>query len=59
MNNQIRDLGPTNPNHEPAKRSRVEVEIELGEMELSNVSGGSWHLTCAKGQHFKSGKITC
>jgi len=59
MNNQIRDLGPTNPNNERAKRSLTVVEMELGEEQLSNVSGGSLHLSCAKGQHFATGKITC
>ncbi|MBR1284287.1 hypothetical protein JQ597_19750 [Bradyrhizobium sp. AUGA SZCCT0177] len=59
MNNQIRDLGPTKPSNERAKRSLIDVEMELGEEELSNVSGGSLHLTCAKGQHFATGRITC
>ena len=59
MNNQIRDLGPTKSNNERAKRSLIVVEMELGEEQLSNVSGGSLHLSCAKGQHFATGKITC
>ncbi|MBR1233400.1 bacteriocin [Bradyrhizobium sp. AUGA SZCCT0182] len=59
MNNQIRDLGPTKPSNERAKRSLIDVEMELSEEELSNVSGGSLHLTCAKGQHFATGRITC
>ena len=59
MNNQIHDLGPTKPTNERAKRSLIAVEMELGEEELSNVSGGRLHLTCAKGQHFTTVKITC
>jgi hypothetical protein len=59
MNIHIRDLDPTKPNDEPAKRSLIDVEMELGEQELSNVSGGSLHLLCANGRHFAKGKITC
>jgi hypothetical protein len=59
MTIHIRDLDPTKPNDQRAKRSLIDVEMELGEQELSNVSGGSLHLSCVKGQHFAKGKITC
>ena len=59
MNIHIRDLDPTKPNDERAKPSLIDVEMELGEQELSNVSGGSLHLSCANGQHFSKAKITC
>jgi hypothetical protein len=58
MNNQIRVLSPTKqPNGERANASSLYVETELGDAELSQVSGG--RLICAQGQHIKTGRITC
>jgi len=60
MNNQVRELSPSKPNNEPAKASAVGTEMELGERELSHVSGGrSLFLACANGKHIPAVKITC
>jgi len=59
MNDQMRDLCSTKLNNERAERSLIGVEMELGEQELSNVSGGSLHLACVKGEHIKRAKLTC
>ena len=54
MNKQkIREQSPTKPNDEPAKGASIDVHMELGEEDLSKVSGG----TCAKGQHIPKVKI--
>ena len=58
MNHQIRELSPTKqPNSERTNASSIHVAMELGDEELSKVSGG--RLTCVQGKHIKSGKITC
>jgi hypothetical protein len=58
MNNQIRALSPTKqPSGERANASSLRVETELGDAELSKVSGG--RLVCAQGRHIATGKITC
>jgi len=58
MNSQIRELSPTKqPNSERASASSLHVETELGDAELSKVSGG--RLTCASGRHIPTLKITC
>jgi bacteriocin-like protein len=62
MKNQIRELSPTKPNGEPNKGAPASVKTELGEEELSQVSGGkgmSLYLACANGKHIAAGKITC
>jgi hypothetical protein len=59
MSDQIRELSPAKSNNERANCSLMHVEVELGEEELSIVSGGSLHLMCAKGQHFAKVKLTC
>jgi hypothetical protein len=61
MNNQIRELNPTRrPNGERVNASSVRVEMELGDEELSKVSGGrGLALKCATGRHFAAVKITC
>jgi hypothetical protein len=54
MNKQkIREQSPTKPNDEPAKGASIDINMELGEEDLSKVSGG----TCAKGQHIPKVKI--
>jgi len=62
MNNQNRELSPTQPNSEPDKGAPGFVKTELSEEELSQVSGGksssSLALACANGKHFAKGKIT-
>ena len=58
MNNQIRELSPTRqPNRERANASSIDVAMELGDEELSKVSGG--RLSCANGRHIPQVKITC
>jgi hypothetical protein len=52
MSNQNREISPAESNNERAKCSLMRVETELFEAELSIVSGGSLHLTCASGRHF-------
>ena len=59
MSNQNREISPAESNNERAKCSLRRVETELFEAELSIVSGGSLHLTCASGRHFAKVKITC
>jgi bacteriocin-like protein len=62
MNNQNRELSPTQPNSEPDKGAPDFVKTELSEEELSQVSGGKSSsclaLVCANGKHFATGKIT-
>ena len=62
MNNQNRELSPTQPNSEPDKGAPGFVKTELSEEELSQVSGGKRSsclaLACATGKHFATGKIT-
>lgn len=58
MNNRIRELSPTRqPNSERANASSIHVAMELGDEELSKVSGG--RLFCANGRHIMTGRITC
>jgi hypothetical protein len=58
MNDQISALSPTKqPNSERAIVSAIHVGTELGDAELSQVSGG--RLICAQGQHIKRGRVTC
>ncbi len=61
MNNQIRELSPTKqPNAERANASSIHVATELGDEELSRVSGGGGLLLkCATGRHIASAKIVC
>jgi bacteriocin-like protein len=62
MNNQNRELSPTQPNSEPDKGAPGFVKTELSEEELSQVSGGKSSsclaLACANGKHFATGKIS-
>jgi hypothetical protein len=59
MNNQIRELSPSKPNNERADASAV-CEMELGERELSQASGGRGLFSaCVKGQHIPVVKIVC
>jgi bacteriocin-like protein len=62
MNNQNRELSPTQPNSEPDKGAPGFVKTELSEEELSQVSGGKSSsclaLACATGKHIATGKIT-
>jgi hypothetical protein len=53
MKNQIREQSPKKPKDERAKSTSIDVNMELGDEELSQVSGG----TCAKGEHFKKVRI--
>ena len=60
MNNQIRKLSPTKQDGEADKGAPICVSTELGEQELSQVSGGkgsSLALVCASGKHFANAKI--
>jgi hypothetical protein len=57
MKNKIREQTPTKPNDERVKDASIDGNIELGDEELSKVSGG--RLTCVKGEHIKTGKIIC
>ena len=60
MNNQIRELSPTRqPNSERANASSIPVAMELGDEELSMVSGGKLASFCANGRHIATGRITC
>jgi hypothetical protein len=61
MTHQIRELSPTKqPTRERVNASSVRVEMELGDEELSNVSGGrGLFLKCANGRHIATGIITC
>jgi hypothetical protein len=60
MNHQVHKLNPSKLNNESVKGSPAYVEMELGEEELSKVSGGrGLYSACVKGQHFPSVKITC
>ena len=56
MKNKIREQSPTKPNDKRAKDASIDVSAEIGDEELSQVSGG--RLSCAKGEHFKKVKIT-
>ena len=53
MKNKIREQNPKKLNDERAKDASIDANMELGDEELSQVSGG----TCAKGEHFKKVKI--
>jgi len=60
MNNQIRELSPTKQDGEADKGAPICVSTELGEEELSQVSGGkssSLALMCATGKHIANAKI--
>ena len=60
MNNQIRELSPTRQDGEADKGVPACVHTELGEDELSQVSGGkgsSIALMCASGKHIANAKI--
>ena len=61
MNNQVRELSPTRqPNGERANVSSIHVAMELGDEELSKVSGGrGLALMCATGRHIAQAKIVC
>jgi hypothetical protein len=60
MNYQVRELSPTRqPNSERANASSIHDAVELGDEELSMVSGGKLALVCANGRHITTGKITC
>ena len=56
MKNKIREQSPTKPNDKRAKDASIDAGVELGEEELSQVSGG--RLSCAKGEHIKVVKLT-
>ena len=53
MKKQIREQSPAKQNDDRAKDASIDINMELGEAELSKVSGG----TCAKGQHIPKVKI--
>jgi hypothetical protein len=55
MKNQIREQSPTKPKDERAKDASIDANMELGEEELSKVSGG--RRPCASGQHYKEGQL--
>jgi hypothetical protein len=55
MKNKIREQNPTKPNDERVKDASIDVNVELGDEELSKVSGGR---NCVKGEHIKEGKLT-
>ena len=48
---KIREQSPKKPKDEGAKAATIDANMELGDEELSKVSGGT--LTCVKGEHFK------
>ena len=56
MKNKIREQSPTKPNDKRAKDASIDVSAEIGDEELSQVSGG--RLSCAKGEHIKVVKLT-
>jgi bacteriocin-like protein len=61
MNKQIRELSSTKPDGEADKGASTLAKAELGEEELSQVSGGkgsSRALKCCTGKHIAEGKIT-
>ncbi len=61
MNNQTRELSPTRLDGEADKGAPACVSTELGEEELSQVSGGKSSgiaLMCATGRHIAEAKIT-
>jgi hypothetical protein len=55
MKNKIREQNPTKPNDERVKDASIDVNVELGDEELSKVSGGR---NCVKGEHYKEVKLT-
>lgn len=60
MNKQIREMSPTKPDGEPDKAAPTLVKAELGEEELSQVSGGkgsSLASKCCTGKHYAEAKI--
>ena len=56
MKNKIREQSATKPNDKRAKDASIDVSAEIGDEELSQVSGG--RLSCAKGEHIKVVKLT-
>ena len=56
MKNKIREQSPTKPNDKRAKDASIDVSAEIGDEELSQVSGG--RLSCAKGEHIKVVKLS-
>jgi len=56
MKNKIREQSPTKPNDKRAEDASIDVSAEIGDEELSQVSGG--RLSCAKGEHIKVVKLT-
>jgi hypothetical protein len=56
MKNKIREQSPTKPNDKRVKDASIDVSTEIGDEELSQVSGG--RLTCVKGEHIPKVKIT-
>jgi hypothetical protein len=55
MKSKIREQSPTKPNDKRAKDASIDLSTEIGDEELSQVSGGH----CVKGEHIKGGRITC
>jgi len=47
---------PIKPSDKRAKDASIDAGVELGDEELSQVSGG--RLTCVKGEHIPKVKIT-
>lgn len=56
MKNKIREQSPAKPNDKRAKDASIDVSAEIGDEELSQVSGG--RLSCAKGEHIKVVKLS-
>ena len=56
MKNKIREQSPIKPSDKRAKDASIDAGVELGDEELSQVSGG--RLSCAKGEHIPKVKIT-
>jgi bacteriocin-like protein len=60
MNKQIRELSSTKPDGEADKGAATLAKAELGEEELSQVSGGkgsSLASKCCTGKHYAEAKI--
>ena len=55
MKSKIREQSPTKPNDKRVKDASIDVSTEIGDEELSQVSGGH----CVKGEHIKVVKIIC
>jgi hypothetical protein len=56
MKNKIREQSPIKPSDKRAKDASIDAGVELGDEELSQVSGG--RLSCVKGEHNPKVKIT-